>query len=89
MEVPVVFKEFVEALGSFRFMDVTAVVGVDVGGWARGLSGGEMDIRGVAKGVYYESGANFYKNMVTIWISTLVMLGINCLMYGLFRLIPV
>lgn len=47
------FKEFVEALSSFRFMDVTTVINYDVNEQIRGFSGGEMDCKGNHKVVYY------------------------------------
>lgn len=39
VELPVVFKEFVEALSNFRFMDVTTVISYDINEDIRKLSG--------------------------------------------------
>lgn len=88
MELPVVFKEFIEALSMFRFMDITTVLQYDVNSRLRELSGADLDSKGNYKIVYYENGANFYKNIVAVLFSTLIVMVVNLLIWGLFRILP-
>jgi hypothetical protein len=88
LQIPTVFKEFVESLMYFRFMDFTAVLNFSVSDVIAQLCSNDLDNHGPIKVVYYESGANFYKNMVQVMISVLLILIANAIIYGLVRVIP-
>lgn len=88
LELPVVFKEFIEALSSFRFMDITTVLQYDINSQMKQLSGAYLDCKGHSKIVYYESGVNFYKNIVPVLFSFGVVVAINLLLWALLKLLP-
>ena len=48
----------------------------------------DLDQFGSPQLIYYEQGVNYFKNMITGFISLVVMLTINYLIYTLLRLIP-
>jgi hypothetical protein len=53
LEIPVIFKEFVESLVYFRFMDVTAVLKFNVDQAIAGICGNGLDNKGSPKIIYY------------------------------------
>ena len=83
-----VFKEFVESLSSFKFMDVTSFIPVYVVESMRNASDSDLDVRGPLKAVYYENGANYYKNIVEVIFSLFIILAINVILFLLLRIIP-
>ena len=47
-----------------------------------------MDNKGPYKVVYYENGANFYKNIIAAIFTFVVMLFLNFLLFLIFRFCP-
>ncbi len=47
-----------------------------------------MDCKGNPKIVYYENGANFFKNMVAIIVSFIIVVGVNIVVFIMLRILP-
>ena len=88
LEIPVVFKEFIEALSSFKFLDLTTFIPGNAFDSISGLSSDELDAKGPVKAIFYDNGANYYKNMAPVVISFCAILLINLLIMKLFRCMP-
>lgn len=69
-------------------MDFTTILQVDVNEKVRQLSGSSLDCKGEFKIVYYENGANFYKNMVSVIVSTLIILSTNFIIFLFLKALP-
>lgn len=72
----------------FRFLDFTTVMKFDVQSAIAQFCPNDLDNKGPPKVVYYENGANFYKNMTQVLISVFLILIINFLIYLIARLLP-
>lgn len=88
LEIPVVFKEFVESLMYFRFLDFTAVLSFNVISAIAQLCPNDLDNKGDPKIVFYENGSNFFKNMIQVIIPLVVVLIINLLIFLITKTIP-
>lgn len=75
-------------MSSFRFLDVTTAIEFDVNEYLRQLSPDFLDVKGSPKIIYYESGTNFYKNMIAVILSTTTILLINVIVFLLLRVVP-
>ena len=77
-----------EALASFKFLDLGLALPVDITAEMKKLSSDEMDNKGPHKVVYYENGANFYKNIIAAIFTFAVMLFLNFLIFLALRFCP-
>ena len=64
--MPLIFKEFIESLSIFRFLDITTVFSFDLDEMLQSLSTNEFNTKGPIKAVYYQYGINFYKNIIPV-----------------------
>lgn len=53
LDIPVVFKEFIEALSSFKFLDVMTLIPFNVTSNLQSASADNVDNEGSAKLIYY------------------------------------
>ena len=83
-----VFKEFIEALGNFKFMDFTFILPNSLIEDIKNLSENDMDVKGPTKAIFYDSGANYFKNMVPIITSFLSIIAINFCLYWILKFLP-
>jgi len=60
----------------------------DLSGKLESFSVNDLDLKGEPKIIYYESGINFYKNMIEASISVVIILLINVVVWILLRIIP-
>jgi hypothetical protein len=88
MEMPLIFKEFIESLSIFKFLDITTVFPFDIDELLQSLSTTEFNTKGPMKSIYYEYGANFYKNIIPVVVSFGTVLLINFVLLFVLRLIP-
>lgn len=88
LEMPVVFKEFIEALSSFQFLDLTNFIPQSIMHNIKSISGSEMDAKGPIKAVYYQGTINFYKNIISVLLSLFIMIAINLLVFLIARSLP-
>lgn len=56
--------------------------------WLSDRSSDELDGRGPVKAVYYDNGANYYKNIVGVLISLVVVLALNIFLCFLMLISP-
>ena len=88
IEMPLIFKEFIESLSIFKFLDITTMFPFDIDEVMQNMSTSEFNTKGPIKAVYYEYGVNFYKNIIPVVISFALVLLINFILFFVFRLIP-
>lgn len=88
LTLPVIFNQLIESLSSFRFMDLLNLFPADLVDEIRSFPPADLDQLGPAKLMFYESGVNFVKNIVTGIISCVVMLLFNYLIYLILKAIP-
>ncbi len=88
IELPLVFKEFIESLSIFSFLDVTTVLPFDIDEALQQLSTEEFDTKGPIKSVYYVYGSNFYKNIIPVVVSFGIVIVVNFLLFLILRIIP-
>ena len=53
MEMPLIFKEFIESLSIFKFLDITTVFPFDIDAILQDFSTSEFNTKGPVKAVYY------------------------------------
>jgi hypothetical protein len=53
MEMPLIFKEFIESLSMFKFLDIMLVLPFDINDILQDLSTSEFDTKGPLKAIYY------------------------------------
>ena len=87
--MPLVFKEFIENISMFKFLDITSLFPFDINDYFRQFSPSEGDIKGPPKAIYYEYGTSFYKNMVPILISVAIIIFANLFVFFSIRFIPI
>ena len=68
-------------------MDITAII-PSLGEFMKSLGVDDMACKGHYKVVYYESGANFYKNIVAIIISFFAIALLNVVVVLILFIIP-
>lgn len=86
--MPLIFKEFIESLSIFKFLDVTALFPFNVNAYLETLSTSYFDTKGPIKNIYYDQGANFYKNIIPVLLSFGIVIGLNFSLFFIFRVIP-
>ena len=69
-------------------MDFTTILPFDLSGELRTLSSDEMDNKGPYKIVYYEHGANFYKNIIPAMFTFSIILIFNFILFLIFKAFP-
>lgn len=60
----------------------------DLSGKLESFSVNDLDLKGEAKIIYYESGVNFYKNMIEASISVMIIMLLNVVVWILLRVVP-
>lgn len=72
----------------FRFLSILNLFPYEYSQSIQNVVPEDLDNYGPAKLRYYESGLNFYKNIITAFISVFSLLFINYIIYLILRYIP-
>jgi hypothetical protein len=72
----------------FKFLDFSNIAPLSIQLAIKNISVNNVDIYGGPKMLYYDNGANFYKNIIWTLISLMSVLFINLALYFIFSIIP-
>lgn len=88
LTLPIVFNQLVQQLQNFKFLDLTYLMPHQIRNKFTSFVPTDLDQFGSPQLIYYEQGVNYFKNMITCFVSLAFMLVFNYIIYAFIKLIP-